>query len=294
MRRNERFDEASTRNVFELYHISHPKHRQEKYAPRPKKRHYFQECLENVPPVPVAPTAENSIPNVHYCEWQLEKENGMDVYVAEGNMPAKIGRPKCKPESSLGKSSHVPKIRRVVDLVKLIEISIQPMEKEISMKKIKRKKKLSDRCCNIQTSEEIYQNSYDNLLLYPKLFIYDLPLPTPKETDISDEDPDTCDEFKYESKELEEKVGYYMKKWSDEELYKNLWKNIQNSAIYMTTLEEIPILDEDQDKHQNDEETLKQNIDIRLTKEEQEEATTFFEKKKDLFAKNIMELIQTN
>ncbi|CAG8683260.1 18482_t:CDS:1, partial [Acaulospora morrowiae] len=46
-------------------------------------------------------------------------------------------------------------------------------------------------------------------------------LQTPKETDISDKDLDTCNEFKYKSEELEEKEGYYMKEQSDGELYEN-------------------------------------------------------------------------
>ncbi|CAG8613899.1 4588_t:CDS:2, partial [Acaulospora morrowiae] len=111
---------------------------------------------------------------------------------------------------------------------------------------------------------------------------------TLEKMDISDKNQDTCDEFEYESEELEEKEEYYTEERSDRELYENPWENMQSLAIYMTTLEKIPTCDEDHDKCRNDEGTPKQNIDIRLIKEEQEEATKFFEKEKNLFAKDIM------
>ncbi|CAG8697466.1 10082_t:CDS:2, partial [Acaulospora morrowiae] len=162
---------------------------------------------------PVVPTAENPTLNVHYCEWQSEDEDDMDVYVAGGTTPARRGRPKRKPESSLGGSNRVPKIRRAVNPVEPVEMNTQPMKEE---------------------------------------------------------------------------------ERSDGELYENPWENMQSPAIYMTTLEEIPTRDGDHDERRNDEGTPKQNVDIRLTKEELEEATIFFEKEKDLFAKDITELTQTD
>ncbi|CAG8693184.1 6166_t:CDS:1, partial [Acaulospora morrowiae] len=95
-----------------------------------REGHYLQECLENVPPVSVAPMAKNPVSNVYYCKWQSEEKNGMDAYIAGGTTPAKRGRPKYKPESSSGESSHVLKIRRAVNLIEPMEISIQLMEKE--------------------------------------------------------------------------------------------------------------------------------------------------------------------
>lgn len=415
-----------------------------------REGHYSRECPENAPPVPVAPTVENPTPNVHYCEWQSEEEDDMDAYVAGNTTPARRGRPKRKPESSLGESSRIPKIRKAVNPVEQIEMSTQPMEKDVPVKKVRRKrepsvidsldpydvaddilalpatatigqmlqypnqrrnlakllrrpaampethhvrpastcrttaakcyakiegkpiiavldsgaavsiitKKLLDRLqmrieekstttvitangtrertlgkirnvnvtikkITIPTTFQVIESRDETLLLgtdwfqranarihfdEQKLYLKyqgqsaEVPishndatfLQTPEGTDVSDEDPDTCDEFEYESEELEEKEGYYTEERSDEELYENPWENMQSPAIYMTTLEEIPTRDEDRDEQRNDVEAPKQNIDIRLTKEEQEEATTFFEKEKDLFARDITELTQTD
>ncbi|CAG8785149.1 9895_t:CDS:2, partial [Acaulospora morrowiae] len=108
-----------------------------------REGHYSREYPENISPVSVTSTAVNPIPNVHYCEWQLEEENSIDAYVAGGTMLAKRERPKCKPESSSGESSHVSKIRRAVDPVEPMEMSTQSMEKEVPAKKIRRKREPS-------------------------------------------------------------------------------------------------------------------------------------------------------
>ncbi|CAG8627102.1 13990_t:CDS:2 [Acaulospora morrowiae] len=183
-----------------------------------------EECIKDLP---VAPTAKNSIPNVYYCEWQSEEENDMNAYIAGGTIPAKRGRPKCKLESSLGRLNHIPKIRRAANPVKLIEMNIQPIEEKLPKLYLK------------------YQDQSTEIPISHNDMTF---LQTPEEMDKSNEDPNTCDEFEYESEELEKKEEYYMEEWSDGELYENPWENMQSPAIYMTTLEKIPTYDEDHNK----------------------------------------------
>ncbi|CAG8626181.1 14411_t:CDS:2, partial [Acaulospora morrowiae] len=88
----------------------------------------LEECIKDLP---VAPIAKNPTSNVHYCKWQSEEENDMDAYIVGGTILARRGRPKCKPESSLGELNHIPKIRRAANLVESMKINTQPIEEEL-------------------------------------------------------------------------------------------------------------------------------------------------------------------
>ncbi|CAG8624868.1 14950_t:CDS:1, partial [Acaulospora morrowiae] len=104
-------------------------------------------------------------------------------------------------------------------------------------------------------------------------------LARPDELKVSDdESEDTFDELKYESEDVEEEEEYYTGEWSEEE--EMMDKGILSPAVYLTVLEEIPTLEDDEEYKDK-----KPRVDlIGLTKEEREDAAKLFEREKGLFA----------
>ncbi|CAG8675742.1 7092_t:CDS:2, partial [Acaulospora morrowiae] len=71
-------------------------------------------------------------------------------------------------------------------------------------------------------------------------------LARPDELEVSDdESEDTFDELEYESEDVEEEEGYYTGERSEEE--ETMDKGIPSPAVYLTVLEEIPTLEDDEE-----------------------------------------------
>ncbi|CAG8633121.1 4029_t:CDS:2, partial [Acaulospora morrowiae] len=68
----------------------------------------------------------------------------------------------------------------------------------------------------------------------------------PDELEVSDnESEDTLDELKYENKNVEEKKGYYIGERFEEE--ETMDKEVPSPAVYLTVLEEIPMLENNEE-----------------------------------------------
>ncbi|CAG8683941.1 8590_t:CDS:2 [Acaulospora morrowiae] len=106
-------------------------------------------------------------------------------------------------------------------------------------------------------------------------------LAQPDELEVSDdESEDTFDELKYESKNIEEKEGYYTGQRSKKK--ETMDKGIPSPAVYLTVLEEISTL-EDDEKYED--EKLRVDL-IGLTEEDEKTQQNFSREKKDNLPKS--------
>ncbi|CAG8853042.1 7846_t:CDS:1, partial [Gigaspora margarita] len=114
------------------------------------------------------------------------------------------------------------------------------------------------------------------------------PVAEPPESD------DMFDEFEYEDEVLDEAEGYFIEGPPEDELYENPWKNYHGSAINLANMEVLPVAEPDPED-ESVEVRLKKNIDAApLSLEEKEKIRERLYVDKDIFARNVNDLGQTD